>query len=147
MNASKIKIMLLVPVLLSTGCFHLVPLDGNPPIRIPVDPGGNYGGDGIVLAPQVQLTVSNPAPIVGETVELVCSTTNDAGSDVDFSFQPDTGDLIQTGPGANTAQLIVDESDINVTFEFTCSGTNSAGTGPPSQPVAIIPQETEIVGP
>lgn len=85
----------------------------------------------------VTLTASNPTPQLNEQVELRCSVTGGSAGTVSFSFQP-SQELSSINPDAGTASLIIDQTDLGASQAFTCSATNAAGTGPPSNTVVIL---------
>ncbi|HNQ23063.1 MAG TPA: hypothetical protein PKK06_08215 [Phycisphaerae bacterium] len=109
-------------------------------------PDGNGAGDGDSSGEspdepatvRVVLTVTNPHPLPGDQITLRCTVTDGTSAGVTFDFAPRTGRLV-IDRTRGTASFIVDQSDVGVTFSFTCSGTNEAGTGPTSAPVLVIP--------
>jgi hypothetical protein len=102
--------------------------------------GGSDDGDGssepLLI---VELTASNLTPFVGETVLLTCTPQDADASDLTFAFTPN--DRLIVDDDAGTAQLIIDETDLDTGLQFTCSATGASGSGPESDPVLITPVE------
>lgn len=121
------------------GCRITIPLppltngsgDGSPP-----GGGGDDGGSDQV--PLVSLQASNTTPQLNEQVVLQCSIVAGGNGSARFSFQPTSGRLIVN---ANTgrATFIVTETDLNVSFQFTCTAQDDAGMSDPSNEVVITP--------
>ncbi len=106
------------------------------------DPFGNSGSvggntDGVPVA---RLTASNTSPSVQEEVVLTCTRIAGDATGITFAFAPDNGRLA-VNERQGTASFIVSESDVNQEFVFTCTATNDAGAGGPSNSVVIIPTE------
>ncbi len=128
---------------LGAGCIELqlalqgvVPgsIDGRPPTTDrdaePDDrPEGNI--------PVVRLDVSNPSPQVNEEVVLTCSVVGGDAAGVRFDFQP-ADDRLFVNRTRGTASFIVEETDISVSFAFTCTATNETGTSGLSNQQVII---------
>ena len=105
----------------------------------PLDGDGGTPGDGLDGdRPVVTLTISNPNPMINEEVLLRCSPAGGTGAGLTYAFQP-AGLLVGVNPGAGTAAFIPSEADGGTEFRFTCTGTNEAGTGDPSNVQVIIP--------
>jgi hypothetical protein len=89
--------------------------------------------------PSVRLTVNNSQPFVGDQVDLTCSVLpGEISAGVIYNFEPTSARLV-TNPTAGTAFFIVDQSDVGIELVFTCTGTNLAGTGEPSNSVSVFP--------
>lgn len=119
---------------LAGGCVGLGvtgPLDGMSPDGNGVDPGNG----GTTLA--VTLRVSNPTPQPNEEVILTCTLVSGSGANVTFNFHSQDGRLV-VDPVAGTARFIVQESDVGVALEFTCTASDENGVGEPSNPQTII---------
>jgi hypothetical protein len=138
-------------VALSGGCIELQQaLEGvirNATGGRPPSNGGNGGDDGSDGAdngsiPVVRLIVSNPNPRVSdglsEEVILTCEMIGGDADAVTFEFQGPVGRLL-VDPGAGSASLIVDESDVGQELIVTCTATNAAGTSELSNEQVIIP--------
>ncbi|MEK7710867.1 MAG: hypothetical protein AAB341_03130 [Planctomycetota bacterium] len=120
------------------GCRITIPLpplpngggDGSPP-----GGGGDDGGDRV---PVVSLQASNTTPQLNEQVVLQCSIVSGGNGSARFAFQPTSGRLIVN---ANTgrATFIVTETDLSISFQFTCTAENDAGLSDPSSEVVITP--------
>ena len=133
---------------LSVGCFDTSP--GGP------RPGGDGGQttpdggddgdspDGEVQPPSVRLTASNLTPQPGEELQLRCEVTAGASAGVTFDFAPDLAGFVLNRQ-AGTASLVIEDIDVGIAYSFTCTGTNTAGTGPASDAVVVI--ATDVVGP
>jgi len=99
-------------------------------------PPANDNTNGTV--PTVTLSLSESVPQVSWEVTLQCSVIGGDSTGVLFSFEPDDR-LIDVNAANGTAVFIVDEGDVGAQLTFTCSGTNSAGTGPASTPRSMFP--------
>lgn len=97
------------------------------------DNGSN--GDSI---PTVRLFASNPAPQLNEEVTLTCTILSGDETNVTFDFEPASARLI-VDEDLGTASFIVSETEIGVSFTFTCTARNDYGTSPPSNSVLITP--------
>lgn len=107
--------------------------------------------------PAVRLQVSNPSPQVNDEVTLTCTVVRGDTAGVTYGFQsvdiphrvarharfkshpaylPDGRLFVNHATG--TATFIVEESDVGVAFNFTCTATNEAGTSRPSNQQVII---------
>jgi len=106
--------------------------DGSPP------DGGGGGDGGSDQVPLVSLQASNTTPQLNEQVVLQCSIVSGGNGSTRFAFQPTLGRLIVN---ANTgrATFIVSETDLSVSFQFTCTAENDAGISDPSNEVVITP--------
>lgn len=104
-----------------------------------ITPGDGTDGNGSADAlPVVTLTVSNSSPTINEEVLLTCRSDDPAQPVSIFAFQPAI-DLIGINSLQGTAAFIPSAADVSTAFQFTCTGTNSFGTGEPSAPQLIIP--------
>ena len=113
------------------------PQDGggtSPPDGDGGSPGNGTNGN----TPVVTLTVSNPNPTVNEEVLLRCSPAAGSNRGLTFAFQP-AGLLVGINTSGGTAVFIPSEADVDTEFLFTCTGTNEAGTGEPSNTQVVIP--------
>ncbi len=133
-SQSNVVFLLTALLGLAGGCFGLGvtgPLDGTTPDGNGSDP----GDDGAALS--VTLRVSNPTPQPNEEVILTCTLISGSGANATFDFQPTIGRLI-VDRTAGTASFIVNESDVGVALEFTCTASDENGAGEPSDPQTII---------
>lgn len=106
---------------------------------------GSFGNDRPAGAdsggvPVTRLTASNTSPSVQEEVFLTCARIAGDAAGITFTFAPNDGRLF-VDRRQGTASFIVSESDVSQEFVFTCTATNDAGTGEPSNSVVIIPTE------
>lgn len=133
----------LVLVVLMVGCIELQAAlqgvlpgpagPGTPSTNGDDEPDDQPGGS----VPTVRLQVSNPSPQVNEEVILTCSVVSADAAGVTYAFQPADGRLF-VNRARGTATFIVEESDVEVAFTFTCTATNEAGTSQPSNQLLII---------
>ena len=100
----------------------------------------NDADGGASEPPTVRLTASSPAPLLAEQVTLRCTVIAGGGGTVTFAFGPDAD--LSVDANAGIATFIVNEPDLGSDLQFTCTGTNDAGTGPPSDPISVIPIES-----
>ncbi len=128
---------------LTAGCIIIsLPTNGNDQGTIDPD-NGQQGNTGNSNGPNandltVVLSVSNPNPQVGEEVTLSCNIISGTATDPVFDFQP-SDRLVAIGTTNGSAFFIVDETDTNIEFTFTCIVTVSGVTSDPSPPQTIIP--------
>ncbi len=119
------------------GCQLTIPLPGSGADE-PFGSGGGDGGGSADQLPVVSLRSSNPTPQINETVQLQCSVTSGADGTVRYAFQPDFGRL-SVDENAGTATFAISESDVAVTFRFTCTAQVGDRTSNPSNEVLITP--------
>ena len=100
--------------------------------------------DDQLTPPSVRLSASNVSPQPGEELQLRCEVTAGSDAAVTFEFQPDLGGLVVDGR-AGTASLVIEDIDVGIAYSFTCTGTNSSGTGPASDAVLVI--ASDPIGP
>ncbi len=114
-------------------------LFGSGDSALPTD-GASNGGGGIGTGdlPVVSLRASNTSPAANEEILLTCLLRSGDREDLVFSFQPRSARIV-VDRSRGTARIVVTEADIGASFTFTCSATNAAGTGSPSNAVLIIP--------
>ncbi len=133
----------LVLVALPAGCIELQaalqgalpgPAGTGPPVTNGDDQPDDQPGESV---PTVRLQVSNPSPQVDEEVTLTCSVVSGDSAGVTYAFQPANGRLF-INHATGTATFIVEESDVEVAFTFTCTATSEAGTSQPSNQQVII---------
>ena len=151
MNTKRMTALCLLTVLVLAvslgGCVELAGLLADLPASGPgggntngnandATPPANDNSSGTV--PTVTLSLSDSVPQVSWEVELQCSIISGDSAGVLFSFEPDDR-LIDINAVNGTAVFIVDEGDVGAQLTFTCSGTNSAGTGPASTPRSMFP--------
>ncbi len=149
MNTKRTTALCLLTVLVLAvplgGCVELARLLADLPASGPgggntntndATPPANDNTSGTV--PTVTLSLSDSVPQVSWEVELQCSVISGDSAGVLFHFEPDDR-LIDINAVNGTAVFIVDEGDVGVQLTFTCSGTNSAGTGPASTPRSMFP--------
>ncbi len=100
-------------------------------------PGDGDSGDGAATF-AVSLQVSNPTPQLLEEVTFRC-TPQGAGSDaLVFDFQsPDVA--LQVNSTNGTANFVVSESDLGLTFDVTCRASDGAGRTAQSRRVTVAP--------
>jgi hypothetical protein len=101
-------------------------------------PSGGGGDDGGDQVPVVSLQASNATPQLNEQIVLQCSIVSGGNGSARFAFQSTSGRLIVN---ANTgrATFIVSETDLSVSFRFTCTAQDDVGTSEPSNEVVITP--------
>jgi hypothetical protein len=139
--------MLVLSLGLTPGCFDVNPAgprpDGDGDVNNP-DGGGNGGDDpdgdtpdDADTVPQVRLTVSNVSPQPGEELQLTCDVTSGSSAGVTFEFAPEPAGMV-VDDQAGTAYLLIEDIDVGIAYSFTCTGTNSAGTGPASDAVLVV---------
>jgi len=98
--------------------------------------GGGDGTGGTASPPAVALSSSGTIAAPGQLVFLTCTVLDNGGSPVtQFSFQSSAGGAELTQDGSATATAFVPEAPLSITY--TCTGTNDAGVGEPSNPVTV----------
>ncbi len=87
---------------------------------------GNSPGGGNGPSISATLSLSNPAPAIGEEVHLRCQLTSGEAQGARFNFQP-VSTRLAVDVAAGTARFLVQETDAGLEFAFTCSATSNDG--------------------
>ncbi len=100
-------------------------------------PGDGDNGDGPVTF-AVSIQVSNPTPQLSEEVTLRCTTVGTVMEPLTFDFQ--SRDVaLQVDSTNGTARFLVNESDLGLTIDVTCSASDGTGQPAASRRVTVAP--------
>jgi|GEM_PF-3831123 len=134
--------VLLIAINLTAGCIELGLFSPIGESGTSIIDGTNPAApDGTTPPLRVALSASNPTPQNNEEVTLRCQVIRGSDTGVLFSFaaspQPATG--LSVNPTTGRATFIVTDSDVNLSFRFTCSATTDAGENATSSVQLVTP--------
>ena len=116
------------------GC---VPVVGSGSDGTTIPPENGDTGDGAATF-AVSIQVSNPTPQLFEEVTLRCTTVGSVMGPLTFDFQSrDVALLVDSTNG--TASFLVNESDLGLTIDVTCSASDGTGQTAASRRVTVAP--------
>ena len=116
------------------GC---VPVVGSGSNGTTTPPGNGNTGDGQASF-AVSIQVSNPTPQLFEEVTLRCQTVGTVSEPLTFDFQ--SRDIaLQVDSANGTASFVVNESDLGLTIDVTCSASDGTGRTAQSSRATVAP--------